>query len=325
MTMSRLPVLGIDIAKENYQVTLRHGQRTARHEFANDPGAFHRLDAWLRKQGAPQVHACLEATGRYGEALAEHLHDTGQVVSVVNPARIRYYADSLLARNKTDPLDADVIADFCLKQQPEPWTPPPPEIRELRALLHQYEALLDMRTQELNRQQAGHPSDSVAQLVAAHLAFLDEQLEQIKRLIQAHIQRHPDLRQQHELLESIPGIGNITAAFMVSLQLERFEDARAATAFVGLNPRVRQSGKSIRRRSVLSKIGDPQLRAILYWPAITAWRFNPVVRAFCERLAANGKTKMQIIGAAMRKLLCLAYGVVKSGAAFDPNYSQSVS
>lgn len=323
--MSQLPVLGMDIAKESYQVTLRIGQRTARHEFANDPAAFQRLDAWLRKQGTPQVHACLEATGRYGEALAEYLHDSGHMVSMVNPARIRYYADSQLARNKTDALDADVIADFCLTQQPERWTPPPPEIRELRALLHQYEALLAMRTQELNRQQAGHVSDSVAQLVATHIAFLDEQLEQIKRLIATHIRRHPDLRQQHELIESIQGIGAITAAFLVSLQLERFEDARAASAFVGLNPRVRQSGKSIRRRSALSKMGDSQLRTILYWPAITAWRWNPVVRAFCERLAANGKTKMQIIGAAMRKLLCLAYGVVKSGKLFDPSYSHSVS
>ncbi len=323
--MSQLAVLGIDIAKENYQVTLRHGQRLARHEFVNDSTEFKRLDGWLRKQGAKQVHACMEATGRYGEALAEHLHDAGHVVSVVNPARIRHYADSQLARNKTDALDADLIADFCLTQHPEGWTPPPPEIRELRALLHQYEALQAMHTQEVNRQQAGDLPEAVAQLLSEHITFLEQQLQQVRHLIEEHIRRHPDLRQQHELIDSIKGIGAITAAFLVALQLARFADARAATAFVGLNPRLRQSGKSIRKRSTLSKTGAPQLRAILYWPAITAWRSNPIVRAFCERLAAKGKTKMQIIGAAMRKLVCLAFGVVKTGKPFDPHYLQSVS
>jgi transposase len=323
--MRQLSALGIDMAKENFQVTLRQGQRTARHAFSNDPAGFKQLDTWLHQQGSEPVHACLEATGRYGEALAEHLDTAGHIVSVVNPARIRHYADSQLRRNKTDVLDADVIADFCLKQQPPRWTPPPAEIRDLQALLHQYEALQAMRTQEANRLQAGSLPDAVAQLLKEHLAFLDEQLEQIKRLIEAHIRRHPHLHQQHELIESIKGIGALTAAFLVALQLERFDNARAATAFVGLNPRLGQSGKSIRRHSTLSKMGDPQFRAILYWPAITAWRFNPVIRTFCERLEANGKNKMQVIGAAMRKLLCLAYGVVKSGRPFDPNYSQSAS
>ncbi len=323
--MGQLPVLGIDIAKENYQITLRHGQRLARHEFSNDPTKFKQLDAWLRQQKVKQVHACLEATGQYGDALAEHLYTQGHVVSVVNPARIRHYADSQLRRNKTDALDADTIADFCLKQQPEPWTPPPAEIRELRALLHQYEALQAMRTQEVNRQQAGDLPGRVAQLLTEHITFLDQQLEHIRQLIEDHIRKHPDLRKQQELLESIKGIGALTAAFLVALQLERFDDARAATAFVGLNPRQRQSGKSIHKRSTLSKMGDPQFRAILYWPAITARRFNPVVQAFCDRLEENGKNKMQVIGAAMRKLLCLAYGVVKSGKPFDPNYAQSVT
>ncbi len=182
-----------------------------------------------------------------------------------------------------------------------------------------------MRTQEVNRQQAGGTSEQVAQLLKEHIAFLDEQLARLEQLIQEHIQRHPDLRQQQELLDSIKGIGPLTAAFLVSLQLERFSDTRAVTAFVGLTPRRRESGKSVRKRSALSKVGDPQLRAILYWPAISAWRSNPIVREFCQRLEAKGKTKMQIIAAAMRKLLCLAYGVVKSGKPFDPNYLQSVS
>ncbi len=323
--MRQLPVLGIDIAKESYQVTLRHGQRLARHEFVNDPTDFKRLETWLRQQGAKKVHACLEATGRYGDALAEHLQDAGHVVSVVNPAQIRHYADSQLARNKTDALDADLIADFCLKQHPEPWTPPAPEIRELRALLHQYQAVQAMHTQEVNRQQAGELPAAVAQLLSAHIAFLEQQLEQLRQLIEDQIRRHPELRQQHEWIDSITGIGSITAAFLVALDLPRFEDARAATAFVGLTPRVGQSGKSVRRRSTLTKLGDPQVRAILYWPAITAWRCNPIMRAFCERLRAKGKTNMQIVAAAMRKLLCLAYGVVKSGKPFDPNYLQSVS
>jgi transposase len=313
------PVLGIDVAKDKFQVTLLQAEHSRRAEFPNDPKGFAQLSRWLTKHKVEQLHACLEATGRYGDDLAEYLHAAQHTVSVVNPARIKAYAKSRLARNKTDALDADLIADFCRTQQPPAWTPPAPELRELRALLHQLDALGQMRQQEANRLAAGVPSALVRQTIEAHLAFIDTQRQQLEQQIHDHIQGHPSLKAQFTLLRSIKGIGERTAYWLVAKDLRRFADARAAVADIGLNPRIVSSGL-FKGRTRLSKIGDAALRKALYFPAIAAWQHNPIVKAFCERLAQRGLCKMAQIGAAMRKLVCLAYGVLKSGQPFDPNY-----
>lgn len=315
-------ILGIDLAKDSYQVTLLHAQRTQRQGFQNQLAAFADLTHWLQSQGVTDLHVCMEATGRYGEALATYLYARGYTVSVVNPAQIKHYAKSQLRRNKTDKVDADVIADFARTQQPATWQPTPPEIRELDELLHQYDVLQIARQQENNRLQSGVQSATVRQLLTQHLAFLDAQLAEVLRLIEAHIERHPDLKANQALLTSIPGIGTLTASKLQTLVLQRFDTARAASAFVGLNPQQHASGSSVQRRARLSKMGDAQMRRALYMPAVCAKRFNPLVRALCQRLAAKGKHNLAILGAAMHKLLCLAYGVLKSRKPFDPNYAK---
>lgn len=319
MTVS---ILGIDLAKDSYQVTLLHAQRTQRQSFRNDAAAFADLTRWLQQHGVTALHACMEATGRYGEPLATYLHAQGYTVSVVNPAQIKHYAKSQLRRNKTDKVDADVIAQFAQTQQPPAWQPTAPEIRELDELLHQYDVLQVARQQENNRLQSGVHSETVRQLLTQHLAFLDAQLAEVVRLIEEHIDRHPDLKANQTLLTSIPGIGALTAAKLQTLELQRFGTARAATAFVGLNPQHHDSGSSVHRRAHLSKMGDAAMRRALYMPAVCAQRFNPLVRDLCQRLAEKGKHNLAIIGAAMHKLLCLAYGVLKSRKPFDPNYAK---
>ena len=128
-------VLGIDIAKDKFAVTLRtrDGKRR-RKSCPNTAAGFAELAAWLARHGAPHVHACLEATGTYGDALAIWLHDAGHVVSVVNPAIIHAYARTHLTRSKTDRIDADLIADYTATQRPPAWAPPALEIRQLQAL-----------------------------------------------------------------------------------------------------------------------------------------------------------------------------------------------
>jgi transposase len=316
----RLPILGIDIAKDQYVVSLLHNEKRQQREFTNRPVEFKRLQVWLNKHAAPKVHACLEATGRYGDALAEWLHDQGHIVSVVNPLRIKAFARARLTRNKTDPVDADLIADFCQSEQPAAWTPPTPEMRELRELLHQYDALQATRTQVLNRLGSGFTSPVVLAQLQTQLDFLEGQLADLVKLIEDHIDRHPDLKRQHALVDSIKGIGSLTAAKIIAADPSRFEDARAFAAFVGLTPMNVNSGSSVHRKPRMSKIGDADLRRALYMPALSAQRSNPVVHEFCDRLLARGKTKMTVVGAAMHKLLVLAYGVLKSGQPFDPHY-----
>lgn len=321
-----LTALGLDIAKEKFDAALYMDGKYQHRVFANRAEGYTQLLAWLNQHGVGKVHACMEATGRYGEQLALFLHSAGQVVSVVNPACIKAYAKSQLARNKTDKADALLIARFCHTQEPAAWSPAAAEIRQLQALVRQLEALLEMRQQEANRLHSGLMDERVIGIIHEHLAFLDEQIKQLKRLIQAHIKRHPGLREQQELVTSIPGIGELTAAKLLAElgEINNYESARSLAAQAGLTPRQEVSGSSVRGRARLSKTGNAALRKALYLPAIVAKQHNPVIKAFCERLSSNGKSKMAVIGAAMRKLLHLVYGVLKNGKPFDPHHEESL-
>lgn len=318
--MTPTPILGIDIAKDTFQASLRHAGPPAAGEFHNTPAGFKQLAAWLKKRQTGQVWACLEATGRYGAALAEYLHAQGHRVSVVNPLAIKRYGESQLTRNKSDTADAALIADYCATQQPRLWSPPTPEVRELRELLHQYDALQASRQQTRNRLAAGFQSAAVLTQLQDQLDFLDGQLADLQQLIQRHIDGYPELKRQHALLDSIPGAGALTAARLLAEDLGRFEDARSAAAYAGLTPLNRTSGTSVRRRARMSKMGKASLRRALYFPAIVASRL-PVLGALYQRLLARGKSKMAALGAVMHKLLRLAYGVLKSGRPFDPHYA----
>ena len=317
-----MEILGIDISKATVDVVLLSGGSSQPANFANNQEGFSKLAKWLDKRKVKQVHACLEATGSYGDELAEWLHEHGHQVSVVNPSRIKKYAESQLARNKTDKGDAALIADFCLTQRPPLWSPPAPQLRELRAMARYYDDLLDMRQQERNRLQAGGHSQLVQDSLTQHILFLDHQIESLLQRIQDHLDHHPDLKQQTDLMTSIPGIGDITAFKLLAEigDIRAFDSPAQLVAFAGLSPRQRRSGTSVRGRTRLAKIGSASLRSTLYFPALTAKRCNPIISSFCQRLTDLHKPKMVVIGAAMRKLLVLVFGVLKSGQPFDPCY-----
>lgn len=312
-------VLGIDIAKAKFAVALLRADGKVRHRtFFNTPSGFAELAAWLQRQQVTRVHACLEATGTYGEALAAWLHDAGHQVSVVNPAVIHAYAGAQLARSKTDRIDAELIARFTATQRPAAWTPPAPEIRQLQALVRRLDALQGMRTQEANRLAAGVVVSDVRASIETVLASLDAQIAHVQQLIRDHLDCHPGLRTQRDLLTTIPGIGEATAAVLIAeLFDKRYMSARQAAAFAGVVPRLVESG-TLRRRSRLSKIGPGRLRKALYFPAVTALRWNPTIRVMRARMQRAGKQPMVIIGAAMRKLIHIAYGVLKTGRAYEP-------
>jgi len=313
--------LGIDIAKDTFEACLLLEKRSAHGTFANTPAGFAKLDHWLKKRKVGHVHACLEATGRYSEGLAEHLHAAGHTVSVINPARLKAFGQATLVRTKTDQTDGRLLAEFCRRQQPDAWTPPAPEKLALRALVRRRESLLQLRQQEANRLGSGEDSPVVCASLAAVLAVLDEQLATIEQAIHAQVADDPALKRQSELVDSIPGIGPTTAAALLAeIDFGAYPSARQVAAQAGLTPRQRQSGTSVHGRPRLSKQGASQLRRILFFPAIVAKRHNPVIRAFAKRLAERGKAKLAIVCACMRKLLHLVYGVLKTGLPFDPNY-----
>ena len=315
--------LGIDVSKKTLDVALlsdAHTSTKPRHKVFDNTAAGHRqLLAWLQAHKATPVHACLEATGTLGEAVALALHSAGHQVSVVNPLLLRGFSQTQLARTKTDKADSVLIARFCQMHQPPLWNPPAPAIRELQSLVRRLETLDQMRMMEENRLESGVSCAEVRASLEEHIAYLQEQIEKTRQQIKDHIDQNPTLKGQRDLLTSIPGIGETTAALLLAeVDAAQFDSARQVAAFAGLVPRIRQSGTSVRGRSRLSKAGSSRLRKGLYFPAITALRHNPLIRALGERLKEKGKSKMLIVGAAMRKILHLAYGVLKSGKPFDP-------
>jgi transposase len=320
------PTLGIDIAKLKFNVCLIRTSGKLKHKvFPNTASGFEQLLAWLSKQNVEGGHACLEATGAYSEPLALYLHEAGYVVSLINPAAIKAFAGSRLSRTKTDRVDAELIARFCLAQEPPQWTPLAMEVRELQALVRRLESLIEMRVMEENRLSSGGVVDTVRRSLEEHLAYLSQEIKRTEELIRKHINSHPGLKQQTQLLDSIPGIAETTAALLLSeiTDIKQYRSARQVAAYAGLVPRERQSGSSVRGRTRLSKIGNARLRRALYFPAITALRCSPFFQSWAKGLQARGKSKMSVICAVMRKLLHVAYGVLKSEKPFDPEWAKS--
>ncbi|HTX57955.1 MAG TPA: IS110 family transposase [Candidatus Acidoferrales bacterium] len=311
-------VLGVDVSKGNlHAVLLEADGRMGKRSFPNREVGFEQLVKWLRNRGVDRVHVCMEATGGWGEDLGIYLHDRGHTVSIVNPARIKAFGQSEGVRTKTDDVDAALIARFCQTQAPDAWKPPSPKERELQALIRRREGLIDMRTQEINRASSARRTDAVRSSITEHIAYLDTMIANIEADIRRLVDEDDDLRGKRNLLTSIPGIGEQTAHTILGEVpgLSEFRDVKAVAAHAGLSPKHHQSGQSP-GISRLCKAGNANLRKALYFPALAAMRSNPTLKAFADRLQARGKRKMVVIAAVMRKLLIIAYGVLKGGRAF---------
>jgi len=313
-------ILGIDVAKQKFDAALLlPGGKIKSGTFPNSPEGFSSLFSWLKKTGAVKVHACMEATGVYGHNLAKALAGSGHKVSVVNPARIKGFGQGELIRSKTDKADAALIARFCQAMRPEEWTAPPPHLERLCELSRRLDALNGALLRERNRL-AVTRDEVVIESIQTMILHLRKEAARIKAAIRTHIENHPELRRQSDLLSSIPGVGpaTITAILAELSPAGGFQSARKMAAFAGVTPRHHQSGSSVRGKSRMSKTGSGRIRKALYMPSLVAKRRNPILFEFAERLRAAGKPPMVVVGAVMRKLLHIIFGVLKSGKPFDP-------
>ncbi|MNQ84992.1 Transposase IS116/IS110/IS902 family protein [compost metagenome] len=313
-------VVGIDVAKHSLDIaTLQaNGKHRTKSKLANTPEGFKDVEKWLEKHAEPGAWVVLEATGIYHEAVAEHLHELGYRVCVMNPARIASYAQSELQRGKTDRTDAKLLATYGQRHvdQLRVWAPTPPAQRRLQALVRRLQDLKEIEQMERNRLDVSDAS--VQPSIHELLAHVGQQIAETLRAIKQHIDDDPDLRGRRDLLVSIDGIADQTAALLLAELGDplQFEGARAIVAYAGLNPRLQQSGQ-YQGHVRISKIGSPRLRAGLFMPALVAMTHNPAIKALSKRLKEKGKAGKQIVCAAMRKLLHIAYGVLKSGVPFD--------
>lgn len=324
-------ILGIDIAKNKFDVHLRALLGSELHltaTFPNDPMGFQRLQRWLTQKAAcanDQLHACMESTSTYGDALADFLYGQGYLVSMVNPRRTRHYADSQLTRTVNDKIEARVIADFCASQRDKLmlWEPLSSEHRQLRDLTRARQALVDERDRFGNMLETA--VGLARQTFLKQLQQLDRQIKQLQKAIQQFVALFPQLHQQIELADSVPGVGFVTAAAVVAElpPIEKIPQARQAVALFGLDPIKKTSGTSVDTAARMSRMGSRRGRRALYMPALVALRYNPIIRALGQRLQANGHTGKYVVVAAMRKLLRLIYGVIKQGRPFDPQWLAS--
>lgn len=308
-------ILGIDISKLKFDVCLKglDGKKVF-HVFDNDTKGFKSLSSWLKKQGMKQVHAVMEATGSYGEDLSYYLFDNQHVVSVVNPAQIKFYGQSLNSRTKTDKADAQLIADFGLRHELRSWSPMIKEHRKLRDLMRCLRNVRSDAARQRNRLENSHGRDKeVIKMYKSLLKTLEKKLEYIENKVNDLLLSDPGLEESVKLLETIPGFGRRTSCGLLAEMpnVNQFNNSKQVVAFYGLNPSIRKSGTSVNSRGKISKKGSPTLRTQLYLPALTAMRCNPVIKRHAENLRARGKNGKTIVIACMRKLLEIAYGILK--------------
>jgi transposase len=313
---------GIDVAKEKLDcaVVVHDRQRPiGQKSFPNTPDGIERAAAWVMKVSRVElleVHAVLEPTAAYHELAARLLAAKGMTVSLVNPAQIRSFAKGMAVLSKTDKIDAVLLARYGCLAQPKAWNPPAERLIELQALLARLDDLEgDLRREQNRYEQAcvRGCSGAIKHSFVTSIRALKAQCKRLQQAIAEHLSAHEDLQADLQRLQTIPAVGPKTAMRMlVLLQSRPFETARQVAAFLGLVPVERQSGRSIRGRPRLSKAGNPRLRAALYMAAVVATKLNPDIRAQQQRLLARGKAKMATLGAAMRKLVHICFGVLKS-------------
>jgi transposase len=317
--------VGIDVSKASLDAYLLLPAGKARQAaFANDARGHAALLAWAdRHAAACALRFCLEATGPYSEAPALALAEAGRHVSVANPARVKAHAAAGGQGNKTDPADARAVALFARDRQPPAWIPPAPEVRQLQGLVRRRDDLVEMAAREKGRLASPALTDAARRSVERTVGLLEKEAAAARAEADALVAAADALRADRGLLETIPGVGRQTAtAVLAELPpLGRLAGAESAAAACGLAPREHRSGTSVRKRTRLSKAGNARLRKALYLPTLTAIRFNPILKGFFDRLVAAGKPKMQAVGACMRKLVMICYGVLKNRAPFDRDWA----
>jgi len=314
--------IGIDVSKDRLDVVLRREEREQPRVYANSAAGFLELHRWLIAQHVQpqQTQVALEATGSYSDAVALFLYEQNYLVSVLNPAVLVDYRNSVNVRSKTDALDARLLARYAQQRRPHVWKPMPPEMQTLRFLLARREDVQRMLQQERNRLHAGRMDDWIRTRVQQHVTQLDKELRAIWKRTMDHLKAHPSLKSLWRRLQTIKGIGPIGAAYLLAEvgEIERFDDPRALVSLAGLAVKRHDSGRSVHGKPRIDRHGRTGLRRILYLCAVSALRWDPHMQRFAARLQARGKPLKVVQVAAMRKLLHIVYGVWKHEADYDP-------
>jgi transposase len=322
--MNKQDFAGIEVSAKELLVTLRRGEQTLPLEsFPNTPEGHRAVARHLARKGRV-VRVCLESTGVYGLDLALWLQKrSGLEVMVANPRAVRHFAQALMERSKSDPLDARVLLEFAVRMPFQPWQPPSATVLHLCALARRLEAITDLCVAERNRLHAASAAQAlpaaIRQDLRRSIAFHQRAVARLTRQALALIAGDPRLQERFQQLDSIPGIGSTSAIALLgelSLLAAGLEVGQWV-ASAGLDPREYSSGTSVRKQTRISKAGNRHLRRALYMPALVAVRHDPHLRAFYQHLLARGKQKLQALVAVMRKLLHAIFGMFQHRQSYD--------
>lgn len=321
--ISSQPWLGIDVSKASFDAALQLPGGFARSKFPRSAvGARECLD-WARQELPGTSFACvMEATGAYSKPLACWLMaaQPGLQVAITQPFRVRHFTQALGQRNKTDALDAVVLARFGSVFLPRAFHPMPAAYEHLRALERERDALVRSATAMENRGEV--PSeDRVAQKVRTRmLRHTRKAIEELDKAILQLIRTDEALAQDARRLQTIPGVGPVLAATIMGElgDLRAFEHSKQLAHFVGVAPVMRTSGTSVEARPHMSKRGNSRVRRMLYLGAMAAIRAEGPFQETYQHLLAEGKVPMSALGAIMRKLLVVCRGVLIHNEDYSP-------
>lgn len=299
-------VVGIDVSKRWLEV-LVHGEPESR-KIGNDPDGFVTLIE--RMQAIQPELVVFEATGGYESRAAKALSEAGLGVAVVNPTRVRRFAEGLGILAKTDKIDARVIAHFASVVQPPINRRQTPLEEQLAAFVERRRQLLVELTAEKNR--LSTCPDCVREDIEEHIAWLEERIDRLETEIRACIAQKPEWQERAEVIDSVPGVGPVTASTMVAELPELGQlNRQKIAALVGVAPFNKDSGPKKGKRRIFG--GRSGVRRTLYMAALSAKKHNPIIRAFYESLLSRGKEKKVALTACMRKLLVMINAMVRKG------------
>lgn len=311
-------VIGIDVSKKTLDLCAIYDYKIRKKSFTNTESGFRKLIEWTSTLGITNPHICMEATGCYSEPIADFLFNAGYKVSIVNPLPIKAFRMSKMIRQKTDSSDAEVIAIFCLQNNPRPWTPKKQSNKEL----HEINSRLDSLKMELNKLisqlEKNYVNETVKKSINEAMKFIKNQMKILENEAEQVVAQNKQLQRNFEIITSIKGVGpKLAFAILADADFERFQNGRQYAAFVGVTPSHFESGTSVRGRSHISRIGSSNLRKILYMSALVVKNRNENFADFVNRLQQKGKSAKVIIVAIMRKLMSIIFGMLKNNQNFD--------
>jgi transposase len=317
--------IGIDISKKHLDVAFSAEKAGKLHRYSNAAAGF----AGLLEQ-LPENSCCvMEATGPYYVSLATYLHEQGVAVAVVNPLVIRRFSQMRLLRTKTDQVDAKLIAAYGASEKPALWQPPLLSISELQQEAAVLQGLIKQKTAIKNQlealEQMPHVSRPARQTLETLLETLQEQMEQLDKSMQDKAKQQAG--EQLENIVSIPGLGLKTAIqlLIITQGFTRFENSKQLCAYIGLSPRIYESGTSVKGKARISKLGMARTRALLYVCAWSAARFNLACRELYQRLLAKGKAKKLALVAVANKLLKQVFAIANSNQKYTESFTSKLA